>query len=183
MQPAITIHHIEPFRALDVAGIVAGIWCQANDLTEEDARLFLAGTFPKHVWWPQFSLYLAMIEGNPVGFIYGYRSEPGQWWHDQVASVLRSSDLGWWLENSVELAEVAVLPQFQHRGIGSMLIEAYLANHGNPVLLAMEAADESTHRLYRAHGFIDLITNYRYPDWPDDPMIIMGREIPEDTHP
>lgn len=181
MLPEVTIHHIETFRALDAAGVVAGIWSQANDLGEEDAQAFLTGTFPKHVRWPEFALYLATIEGNPVGFVYGYLSTPGQWWHDQVASTLRLAGKGRWLENALELAEIAVLPQFQNRGIGSRLIEAFLSSGHRSIVLSLEASDASTHRLYRSHGFIDLIDDFYYSDWPDDPMIIMGRGTREES--
>lgn len=183
MQTEVAIHHIEAFRALDAAGTVAGIWSQANDLTDDDARAFLSGTIPKHVRWPGFSLYLAAIEGNPVGFVYGYLSAPGQWWHDQVAPALRSAQQDRWLEAAIELAEIAVLPQFQRRGIGSRLLDAFLSHRRQRVVLSLEASDASTHRLYRTHGFTDLVEDFRYDDWPDDPMIIMGRGIPEENAP
>lgn len=175
MNDGVTIHHIEDFRALDAAGAVAGIWRDATDSSAEDAAAFAQGTYPKHVRWPEFRLFMAAIEGLPVGFIYGYRSEPGQWWHDQVAPGLRETGEGRWLDNALELAEVAVLPQFQGRGIGTRMIDAFLHGVERNVLLAVEAHDERTHILYAAHGFREVLTGFTYPGFDDDRMIVMGR--------
>lgn len=174
MEDSVAIHQIETFRAVDAAGAVAGIWREAADASLDDAQAFAAGTFPKHVGWPAFRLFIAAIDASPVGFIYGYRSVPGQWWHDQVRDDLVKTGNAAWLANSLELAEIAILPQFQGRGIGTRLIDAFLEGVAQPVLLAVDAEDERTHRLYGAHGFRDLLTEFHYTGW-DDRIIVMGR--------
>lgn len=177
MTDSIAIHEIEPFRALSAAGAVASIWQQATAAEDIAAAEMANGTFPKHVSWPGFRMYVAAIDGNAVGFIYGYRSLPDQWWHDQVRNSLISTGHEAMLANALELAEVAVLPAFQGRGIGTRLIDAFLKDVAQPVLLAVEAVDERTHILYAAHGFCDLLTDFRYPGY-DDRIIVMGREVP-----
>ncbi|MCA9834508.1 MAG: GNAT family N-acetyltransferase [Thermomicrobiales bacterium] len=175
MSVPVSIVQIEPFRALAVAGAVAGIWSAATQVTNEDAIAFVQGTFPKHVLWPGFRLFLAAIDDNPVGFIYGYRSQAGQWWHDEVAPDLVAAGLEEWLKDALELAEIAVLPQFQGKGIGSHLINVFLNDVQEPILLSVEATEPRTHALYLAHGFTDLLTDFRYTDYPDDSIIVMGR--------
>lgn len=174
MIDAIAIHEIEPFRASSAAGAVAGIWQQATNAEDAAAQEFANGTFPKHVGWPGFRMFIAAIEDKPVGFIYGYRTLRGQWWHDQVRKPLIDANLETWLENSLELAEVAVLPAFQGRGIGTKLIDAFLQDITRPVILAVEAIHTHAHVLYAAHGFRDLLPDFRYPGW-DDHIIVMGR--------
>jgi GNAT superfamily N-acetyltransferase len=174
MSDAVTIHRIETFRAGDAAGAIAGIWRDATKVSDTDAQSFASGTYPKHVSWPGFRLFMAAVDGHPVGFIYGYNSLPGQWWHDQVLDALVAAGHESWVENALELAEIAVLPQFQGRGIGTRLIDAYLVDVAQPVLLALEAADDITHTLYAAHGFRDLLTDFAYSGW-DDRIIVMGR--------
>lgn len=180
MDDSMTIHHIETFRATDAAGAIAGIWRDATGVSEADAQAFASGTYPKHVGWPGFRLHMAAIDSNPLGFVYGYRTLPGQWWHDQVRDALVDGGHEAWLENSLELAEVAVLPQFQGRGIGTRLIDAFLDGVAQPVLLALEAVDERTHTLYAAHGFRDLLSDFSYPGF-DDRIIVMGRPSQGDT--
>lgn len=174
MTEAVSIHEIEPFRALSAAGAVAAIWREATNAEDASAREFANGTFPKHVGWPGFRMFVAAIDGNPMGFIYGYRTLPGQWWHDQVRDELICAGHEAWIGNALELAEVAVLPAFQGRGIGTQLIDAFLAGVTQPVLLAVEAVHQHAHVLYAAHGFQDLLPDFRYPGY-DDHIIVMGR--------
>ena len=177
MNDAVSIHEIESFRALDAAGAIAGIWKDATGVSMDDAQAFASGTYPQHVRWPGFRLFMAAIDATPVGFIYGYRSLPGQWWHDQVRSELIAAGHEALLDNALELAEVAVLTAVQGRGIGTRLIDAFLRDVQQPVLLALEATEERTHVLYAAHGFSDLLTDFHY-DGFDDRIIVMAR-IPQ----
>lgn len=174
MQDAVTIHEIETFRAASAAGAISGIWRDATGVSMKDAQAFASGSYPKHVGWPGFRLFMAAIDGNPVGFVYGYRTLPGQWWHDQVRASLIEAGHEHWLKNALELAEIAVLPPFQGRGIGTRLIDAFLHEVAQPVLLALEATEERTHTLYAAHGFQDLLTDFRYPGFVER-IIVMGR--------
>lgn len=180
MSDSVTIHRIETFRAPDAAGAVAGIWRDATGVDQETAQQFASGTFPKHCGWRGFRLFMAAIDANPLGFVYGYQSMPGQWWHDEVRESLIQTGHEHWLENALELAEIAVLPPFQGRGIGTRLMEAFLAHVAQPVLLALEAADEHTHAFYAAHGFRDLLTDFRYSGF-DDRIIVMGRPAEGDN--
>lgn len=180
MDDAVRILEIETFRATSAAGAISGIWRDASGLDMETAQEFASGTYPKHVGWPGFRLFMAAIDGNPVGFIYGYRTLPGQWWHDQVRAALVEAGHEGWLENAIELAEIAVLPPFQGRGIGTRLIDAFLKDVAQPVLLALEADDDRTHTLYAAHGFEDLLTDFRYSGF-DRRIIVMGKPSQGDT--
>lgn len=177
MSVTVDLHLIEPAHAMELAGRVAGIWCDATGVDLAEAQAFATGTFPKHIGWPGFRMFAAAIDGNMLGFVYGYLSLPGQWWHDQVRSALIAAGHDAYLDNAMELAEIAVLPQFQGRGIGNRLMEGFLDRVAQPVLLAVEASDATAHRLYAGHGFFDLLSDFRYPGW-DDRIIIMGRPAP-----
>ena len=80
-----------------------------------------------------------------------------------------------WQKNAFELAELAVDPAVQGRGIGSALITAFLADGATEkVLLSTDMDEEGRARdLYRRFGFIDLVRDFRYPGF-DDRAIIMG---------
>ena len=176
---AIKIHHIEPFRVRDVAGAVARIYRNAYDIEENDQlQRFINGVFARHATWPDFLLLVATIEGVPAGFIYGYTSRPGQWWYDTIHAAMTEAGLADWQTGAFELAEIAIDPAVQGRGIGTALIEAFLAEVPDRTILLSASADPADRAkdLYRRFGFVDLLPDFRYPGGEDDPAIIMGRK-------
>lgn len=170
------LHHIESFRARDVAGSVARIYRDAYDCAEEEAMSFINGAFARHTTWPGFFLLVATFETFPTGFIYGYESREGQWWHDTIRPSMIASGQEVWLDDAFELAEIAVVPAMQGRGIGTALVEAFLAAVPDRDILLSTDLGESTraHDLYLRFGFADLIRGFQYPGF-DDRAIIMGK--------
>ncbi|HWV23482.1 MAG TPA: GNAT family N-acetyltransferase [Thermomicrobiales bacterium] len=176
----LAIHRIEPFRARDVAGAVARIYRDAYDYPVDDTMAFLNGAFARHATWPGFLLLIATVAGVPAGFVYGYESRAGQWWHDTIAPAMRAAEAETWLDDAFELAEIAVDPAVQGRGIGTSLITAFLETApAKPVLLSTDAGASShaASALYRRFGFVDILPDFRYPGF-DDRAIIMGRLVP-----
>lgn len=172
-----TIHRIEPFRARDVAGAIGRIYRDAyGHSDDEDARAFISGAFAKHTTYPGFLLLAATFEDIPVGFVYGYDSRPGQWWYETIRPAMSSAGHAAWQNEAFELAELAVDPVVQRRGIGSALIEAFLVEVSiRNLLLSTDIAKGSrAQHLYHRFGFIDLVPEFRYPGF-DDRAIIMGR--------
>lgn len=177
----VEILHIEPFRVRDIAGALGGIYARAFGYSNDDARAFVNGALMKHVTWPGFTLFVAAVEGYAAGFIYGYHTRPGQWWYDTIRPVMEEAGLVSWQEGAFELAELAVDPAVQRRGIGSALIEAFLAETADEpaVLLSAEMSDVGgAPALYRRYGFTDLVTDFRYPGF-DDRIVLMGRKPPD----
>jgi ribosomal protein S18 acetylase RimI-like enzyme len=175
---AIAIHRIEPFRVRDVASAVARIYRNAYGIEEDDQlQRFINGAFARHATWPGFTLLIATVENVPAGFIYGYDSRPGQWWHDTIRTAMASAGHEAWQRDAFELAEIAVDPAVQRRGIGTALIEAFLAGvPGRTVLLSASAdpADRASD-LYHRFDFVDLVDPFHYPGADDEPAVIMGR--------
>lgn len=128
---------------------------------------------------------LAVRAGNPgpiVGFSYGFRGADGQWWHDTVVSALTAksgkSAQTAWLADSLEIAEVHVLPDFQHHGIGKSLVLGLAAGRQERTAVLSTPDTESTaRRLYRGLGFEDLLTGYQFPGAPVT-YAVMGAVLP-----
>lgn len=176
---AIQIHHIEPFRVRDVAGAVARIYRNAYGIAENDQlQRFINGAFARHATWPGFLLLIATIDDIPAGFIYGYDTHPGQWWYDTIHPAMTAAGHANWQNGAFELAEIAVDPAVQGRGIGTALIEAFLAEVPDRTILLSASADPADRAkdLYHRFGFINLLPDFRYPGGEDDPAIIMGRK-------
>jgi len=120
--------------------------------------------------------------GRIIGFSYGFCGADGQWWHDVVAAALTARTgaevAGAWLDDSLEIAEVHVHPDFHRRGIGRSLVLGLA--EGRPertAVLSTQDADSPARRLYRGLGFADLLTSYSFPGAPV-PYAVMGAALP-----
>jgi ribosomal protein S18 acetylase RimI-like enzyme len=122
--------------------------------------------------------------GRPllVGFAYGFHGSGGQWWHDVVrraaASTLGARAAEDWFGDSLEIAEVHVLPGHQGRGTGLAMMQRLTA--GRPersAVLSTMDANTRARRLYHGLGFTDLMTGFEFPG-TDLPYAIMGAPLP-----
>ncbi|MBV9380826.1 MAG: GNAT family N-acetyltransferase [Streptosporangiaceae bacterium] len=181
MGQTITFTELDPLAftaALDgfVAVYAAAMNPPARQLAGREAIL------ERHATYPRFRALAALSGEELAGFCYGFHGAPGQWWHDMVAAAL--SGLGGppgasrWLANSLEIAELHVLPSYQGRGIGRELLFRVAA--GRPertAVLSTQDTESRARRLYRRAGFTDLLTGYRFSGG-EPPYAVMGAELP-----
>ncbi len=117
-------------------------------------------------------------DGALLGFGYGYSSEPGQWWHDQVVRALDPTVPGEWLHGGLELSELHVRPAYQGAGLGRVLLRTLLVDAPHrAVLLSTPEGDTRAWRLYRSLGFVDLARNHLFPG-DSRPFAVLGRRLP-----
>lgn len=117
-------------------------------------------------------------EGRLLGFAYGYRSRPGQWWHDQVRAGLDIDTYRRWMSSCYELVELHVAPDVQGRGIGQTQLVSLL--DGVPlrtVALSTPEGPSRAWRLYRRAGFVDVLRHYFFPG-DDRAFAVLGRTLP-----
>lgn len=139
---------------------------------------FRRDSYLRHTTYPAFQALGAVAGDRLVGFTYGHRNEPGQWWHDQIARAMRATGSGGWLEDAFVLVELHVHPRFQRRGIGRRLLTALLAERPERhVLLSAHDLDTPARRLYRRVGFVDLLTDFRFAGTAQ-PFVVMGAALP-----
>jgi ribosomal protein S18 acetylase RimI-like enzyme len=122
------------------------------------------------------------IAGELVGFAYGFHGGGGQWWHDLVsrmtASILGSRAAQDWFGDSLEIAEVHVLPSYQGRGTGlAMMLRLTAGRPERAAVLSTMDANTRARRLYRGLGFNDLLTGFAFPG-TELPYAIMGAPLP-----
>ena len=139
----------------------------------------------RHAAYPDFRALTATENGSgePVGFGYGFRGQAGQWWHDTVARALAAAHGGpaaaAWLEDSFEVAELHVMPEYQGRGIGTGLLLRLTSDRPErTALLSTMDADTPARRLYRGVGFTDLLTGFAFFPGGEPPYAVMGAELP-----
>ena len=120
-------------------------------------------------------------QGILLGFGYGYKSEQGQWWHDQVRGAISREQRTVWLTDCFEVVEMHVRPGAQGHGLGAAQLRALLGMAvGRTTLLSTPEADEATSRawrLYRRFGFVDVVRNFSFPG-DLRPFAVLGRNLP-----
>jgi GNAT superfamily N-acetyltransferase len=144
----------------------------------------------RHAGYPAFKALQAhpVAPGQPhgsspaLGFSYGFRGEPGQWWYDAVSAALRRAIgptlTASWLADCLEVAEVHVRKDQQRRGIGTRMLLALTAERPErTALLSTPDRDSTARRLYRRMGFCDLLTGYSFPGG-SPPYAVMGAVLP-----
>ena len=117
-----------------------------------------------------------------VGFAYGFRGAPGQWWHDVVFRALESragrEAAEAWLGNAFELAEIHMHPDYQGKGIGRAMITTLCA--GRPersAVLSTHDRPTMARHLYASMGFTDLLSPFLFPGGYEQ-YAILGRRLP-----
>jgi GNAT superfamily N-acetyltransferase len=124
----------------------------------------------RHAAHPGFRALAASADdrGPVIAFAYGFHGEAGQWWHDVVISALTGTGgdahAAGWMTDVMEIAEVHVHPDHQHRGTGrSMLLALTAGRPERTAVLSTRDADSTARRLYRGLSFADLLTGYGFP--------------------
>ena len=112
-----------------------------------------------------------------VGFAYGYTCGKGQWWHDQVAAAMPPARYQRWVKDAFEIAELAVLPALQSRGIGGRLHDHLLAErpHQTAVLSTLQEETRGL-QLYRSRGWRTLLEHFSFSG-VRRPYRIMGLDL------
>ncbi len=129
----------------------------------------------RHAGNPRFQAVAATSQDHDraVGFAYGFRGAPGQWWHDVVKAGIRAKAgpdaAAAWLDDVMEIAEVHVHPDYQARGIGREMLLSLTASTRD--------APTRARRLYQSLGFAELLTQFEFPG--GGPLYtVMGAVLP-----
>jgi ribosomal protein S18 acetylase RimI-like enzyme len=137
------------------------------------------GYVATHVHRPGFRAVATLDDGGRLlGFGYGYLSESGQWWHDQVRAGMKRDARKVWLIDCFEIVELHVRPAAQGFGVGAAQLTALLhMQRGSRTLLSTPEADESKSRawrLYRRFQFVDVLRNFYFPG-DERAFAVLGR--------
>jgi GNAT superfamily N-acetyltransferase len=142
------------------------------------------GYISTHLRRPGFRAVATLTtDGSLVGFGYGYHSEPGQWWHDQVSAALTPQARETWLSDCFEVVELHVRTAAHGHGLGTRQLRAllHMAEGATTLLSTPEGAEEDSRawRLYRRFGFVDVVRNLAFPG-DARKFAVLGRTLPID---
>jgi len=150
---------------------VADIWPDAS-------RTRIDEILPRHVAREGFRFLGAFTDRRLLGFVYGYRGAPGQWWHDRVAAALGAAAAERWLgPEHFEFTELHVRDDYRRRGIGGSLHDALLDGvDASTAVLSTQTDNEPAIALYLGRGWQVIVP---YLDFGSGrPFLIMGRDLP-----
>lgn len=131
--------------------------------------------FTRYAALPDYQGRVALRDGRLVGFGFGALSQPGNWWHDNVAREVGADHPA--LQDAWVLVDLAVAPEVRRQGIGAALMETLLAAQPHPrALLSTQVANTTARRLYETHGWTYLHPGFTFTGGTE-PYVIMRREL------
>ena len=124
------------------------VYCAVFGGEWEGSYLFMV----RYAQYPDFHGRVALDGSQVVGMGFGARSEPGQWWHDRVASQVGLEHPA--LQDAWVLVELGVLADYRSQGIGGRLHDALVAVQPLPrLLLSTQVSNLDAQRFYLRRGW------------------------------
>jgi ribosomal protein S18 acetylase RimI-like enzyme len=139
-----------------------------------------ADTLRRHAGYAGFRAFGAFEQtAGLVGFSYGYTSQPGLWWREQVAAPLTEAQRREWFSDAFELAELHVHPSAQGNHLGSELHDRLIASQSHrTALLSVMHRSHRARQLYASRGWECLIEELRFPTEPQTAFSLLGLRVP-----
>lgn len=130
--------------------------------------------FRKHAKYPGHEGYLVVENGAVIGYIYGYTSLKGQYYHDLLAQhLLPETD---WIRDAMELVELGVAPEHRGKGIAGKLMDTLLeGRREEKALLTVRKENTGAIRLYERKGWVVVKKGF-FPHVPEE-YFIMGKKL------
>jgi ribosomal protein S18 acetylase RimI-like enzyme len=130
--------------------------------------------FRKHAKYPGHEGHLAVEQGTVIGYIYGYTSLKGQYYHDLLARHLLPETV--WIRDAMELVELGVAPEHRGKGIAGRLMDALLeGRREEKALLTVWKENTGAIRFYERKGWVVVKEGF-YPHVPEE-YFIMGKKL------
>jgi len=119
------------------------------------------GMLLRHAARDRFRFAAALDGLDIVGFAWGYRGAPGQYYTDSVRDALGDELADQW-QPAFEIVSLAVLPAHRRAGTGRALLRMMTDGIAGPALLSTwEDESDPAVRLYRSEGWQTLGTHLR----------------------
>ncbi|WP_224333966.1 GNAT family N-acetyltransferase [Haloprofundus halobius] len=142
------------------------------------SRAEAATQFERHAEYPGYRGFAAVEDDEVLGFVYGYTSAPGQFYHDQLATALGPERTERWLRNCFEFVELAVAEDARRRGLGTSLHDSVLDGLSHETSVLTTGVDNDPARaLYEREGWQTVHDAFELNE--GNPMVVMARELPD----
>jgi ribosomal protein S18 acetylase RimI-like enzyme len=131
--------------------------------------------FERHAARPGYAGVAAIAKDDVmVAMAYGYPTHEGDWWTDTVRPHLVDAGHQAALVDAFAIAEVAVVPAYQGRGIGGLVLDELLRRiHAPRALLGVYTDNAIARHVYEKRGFVVLTAPFHFFAG-DRPYVVMG---------
>lgn len=181
MPPSVDRFSVRPLSPQELGGrlIDQALWVfsGALEFPRRSARVAnFADTLRRHADYPGFRAFGAFnVRRRLVGFSYGYTSQPGLWWREQIAAPLSPAQQRDWLSDAFELAELHVHPSAQGNHLGSGLHDQLIASQSHrTALLSVMHRSQRARQLYFSRGWEVLVEDLRFSTEPQTAFSLLG---------
>jgi ribosomal protein S18 acetylase RimI-like enzyme len=161
---------IDPERHLPwIAEFFNAVWGRREDTVLD--------RFRRHASYEGYYGYLIEDGKGIVGFAYGYRSAPGQYFNGLAKGFLDARIYDEWMTDCFEIPELAVREDMRRRGYGTALLARLLdETDARTAVLATQSDNKPARSLYERTGW-QVIHEPYYPFGPDRPYVLMGKTL------
>jgi ribosomal protein S18 acetylase RimI-like enzyme len=138
--------------------------------------LGFADTLRRHAAYPGVLAFGAFnLRSRLVGFSYGYTSQPGLWWRNQVTAAMTADQIVAWFGDAFEFCELHVHPAHQGQHLGSRLHDQLVAGLPNKTaILSVMHRSERARQLYFSRGWQTVIDTLLFSSDPTTPFSVLG---------
>jgi ribosomal protein S18 acetylase RimI-like enzyme len=179
-----SVYSVRPLAGQELAGPVLeqalSVFGAALGYRRSHARVTgLEHTLRRHATRDGFRAFGAFDSTDRlVGFSYGYTSQPGLWWREQIVPALDGAQREHWLADAFELAELHVHPAAQGHHLGSQLHDSLVRDlpHATALLSVMHRSQRAR-ALYTSRGWQTLVEDLRFSTEPATPFSVLGLEL------
>ena len=154
-----------------------GIFAAALGFPRRHARVrSFAATLRRHATYGGFRAFGGFtLRQHLVGFSYGYSSQPGLWWRDEITGWLSPRQRDYWLADAFEFAELHVHPSAQGKHLGGELHDRLIASQSHATaLLSVMHRSLRARQLYASRGWEILVDEMRFSTEPNTAFSVLG---------
>lgn len=166
---------LSPTEAVARVGRISSIYRDALVHDEQSTAHFVRVFTEGMATYKGATCLVGEIDGDILGFLYGFDLLPHSWWPQRIAPALEAAGKSGWLEDAFELAEIEVDPVVHGQGLGSALLHTQLDTMRQSRALLSTHPDNPARALYRRFGFEELVADFTYPG-TEQHAVIMGWE-------
>jgi ribosomal protein S18 acetylase RimI-like enzyme len=122
-----------------------------------------------------FRAFGAFNGSQLVGFSYGYASQPGLWWREQVTAAMTPDQIKDWFADAFEVCELHVHPAHQGQHLGSQLHDHLVSDLPNKTaVLSVMHRSKRARQLYFSRGWQTIVNELHFSSEPATPFSVLG---------